>query len=102
MFKIMNKKDKCDRYNRFKIILNQVRGHSFKYFKEITRQPYREHQWTALKQALITRWAVVDQISCHSVPDNTLTSLASTAKTTTTTTTKLSSLVKFRWYLTKK
>jgi len=85
MFKIMNKMDKCDRYNRFKIILNQARGHSFKYFKEITRQPYREHQWTALKQALITGWAVVDQISCHSVPDNTLTSLASTAKTTTTT-----------------
>jgi len=36
MFKIMNKMDKCDRYNRFKIILNQVRGHCFKYFKEIT------------------------------------------------------------------
>jgi hypothetical protein len=43
MFKIMNKMDKCDRYNRFKIILNQVRGHCFKYFKEITRQPYREN-----------------------------------------------------------
>ena len=43
MFKIMNKIDKCDRYNRFKIILNQVRGHCFKYFKEITRQPYREN-----------------------------------------------------------
>jgi hypothetical protein len=28
MFKIMNKiMDKCDRYNRLKIILNQVRGH---------------------------------------------------------------------------
>ena len=33
MFKIMTKMDKCDRYNRFKIILNQVRGHCFKYFK---------------------------------------------------------------------
>ena len=43
MFKIMNKMDKCDRFNRFKIILNQVRGHCFKYFKEITRQPYREN-----------------------------------------------------------
>ena len=43
MFKIMNKMDKCDRYNRFKIILNQVRGHCFKYFKEITRQPCREN-----------------------------------------------------------
>jgi hypothetical protein len=43
MFKIMNKMDKCDRYNRFKIILNQIRGNCFKYFKEITRQPYREN-----------------------------------------------------------
>ena len=43
MFKIMNKMDKCDRYNRFKIILNQVKGHCFKYSKEITRQPYREN-----------------------------------------------------------
>jgi len=33
MFTIMNKMDKCDRYNHFKIILNQVRGHCFKYFK---------------------------------------------------------------------
>jgi hypothetical protein len=36
MFKIMSKMDKCDTYDRFKIILNQVRGHCFKYFKEIT------------------------------------------------------------------
>ena len=43
MFKIMNKMDKCDRYNRFKIVSNQVRGHCFKYLKEITRQPYREN-----------------------------------------------------------
>jgi len=43
MFKIMNKMGKCDRYNRFKIILNQVRGHCFKYFEEITRKPYREN-----------------------------------------------------------
>ncbi len=43
MYKIMNKMDKWDRCNRFKIILNQVRGHCFKYFKEITRQPYREN-----------------------------------------------------------
>ena len=43
MFKIMNKMDKCDRFNRFKIILNQVRAHCFKYFKKITRQPYREN-----------------------------------------------------------
>ncbi len=32
-FKIMNKMDKCGRYNRFK---NRVRGHCFKCFKEIT------------------------------------------------------------------
>jgi ribonucleases P/MRP protein subunit RPP40 len=43
MFKIMNKMDKCYSYNRFKITLNQVRGHCFKYFKEITKQPYREN-----------------------------------------------------------
>jgi ribonuclease P/MRP protein subunit RPP40 len=43
MFKILNKMDKYDRYNRFKIILNQVRDHCFKYFKEITRQSYREN-----------------------------------------------------------
>jgi hypothetical protein len=41
MFKIMNKMDKFDRYNRFKIILNQVKDHCFKYFKEITKQSYR-------------------------------------------------------------
>jgi hypothetical protein len=33
MFKIMKKMDKCDRYNRFKIILNQVRGHCVKIFQ---------------------------------------------------------------------
>ncbi len=33
MFKIMNKMDKRDRYRRFKIMLNQVRGHCFKYFQ---------------------------------------------------------------------
>jgi len=43
MFKIVNKIHKCDRYNRFKIIINQVRGHCFKYFKEITKQPYIEN-----------------------------------------------------------
>ncbi len=43
MYKIMNKMEKCDRCNRFKIILNQVRGHCFKFFKEITRHPYREN-----------------------------------------------------------
>ncbi len=37
----MNQIDKCVRYNHFEIILNQ--GHYFKYFKELTRQPYREN-----------------------------------------------------------
>jgi len=37
----MNQIDKCDRYNHFEIILNQ--DHCFKYFKELTRQPYREN-----------------------------------------------------------
>jgi hypothetical protein len=43
MFEIMNKMDKFDRYNRLKIILNQVRDHCFKYHKVITRQPYMEN-----------------------------------------------------------
>jgi hypothetical protein len=34
---------KCGIYNRFKIILNQVIDHCFKYFKEIKRQPNREN-----------------------------------------------------------
>ena len=86
MFKIMNKMEKCDRYNRFKIILNQVRGHCFKYFKEITRQSYKEnyffynrivniginrlvklkkrHQGTALKQI---KSAVIVCLTTHSL-----------------------------------
>ena len=100
MFKIMNKMDKCDRYNRFKIILNQVRGHCFKYFKEITRQPYRENFfcnrivniWNQLPSEIVEATSVnsfkagIDHWMssgrsnrCHSVPDNTLTGLASTA-----------------------
>ena len=35
--------DKCDRSNRFKIINNQVRGHCFKYHKEITNQQQRKN-----------------------------------------------------------
>jgi hypothetical protein len=38
ILKIMNNMDKYYRYNHFQIINNQVRGHCFKYFKEITRQ----------------------------------------------------------------
>ena len=43
MFKIMHNMDKLDRCNRFKIVQNQVRGHCFKYFKEISRQQHRDN-----------------------------------------------------------
>ena len=43
MYKIMHDIDKCDRSNRFKIINNKVRGHCFKYHKEITKQQQREN-----------------------------------------------------------
>ena len=33
----MHDMDKLDRCNRFKIVQNQVRGHCFKYFKEIEK-----------------------------------------------------------------
>ena len=49
MFEIINKMDKCERYNRLKIILIQVRSHRFKYFKEITMQLYRENFLVCLK-----------------------------------------------------
>ena len=42
IYKIMHGFDKLDRSNRFQIIQNQVRGHCFKYFKEINRQHHRE------------------------------------------------------------
>jgi hypothetical protein len=35
MFEIMNKMDKCERYNRLKIILIQVRSHCFKSSKKL-------------------------------------------------------------------
>ena len=43
MYKIMHNFDKYDKCNRFQIINNQVRGHCFKYFKEISRQQHREN-----------------------------------------------------------
>ncbi len=43
MYKIVHNIDKVDKSNRFQIITNQVRGHCFKYFKEITRQQHREN-----------------------------------------------------------
>ncbi len=42
MFKIMNEMDKCDRYNCFKIILNQVRGHCFKHISKKLRGNHTE------------------------------------------------------------
>jgi hypothetical protein len=81
MFKIMNKMDKCDRYNRFKIILEVT----------VTRQPYKENFfynrivniWNQLLSEILEATSVnsfkAGQISCHSMPDNTLTDLASIA-----------------------
>ena len=43
IYKIMHNIDKLDKSNRFHIITNQVRGHCFKYFKEITRQQHKEN-----------------------------------------------------------
>ena len=87
--------DKCDGYKHFKIILNQVRGHCFKYFKEITRQPYRKiffynrivNIWNQLRSEIVEATSVssfkadIDHwiSSCHRVPDNTFTGLVSTA-----------------------
>jgi len=38
----MHNIDRVEKSNRFQFINNQVRGHCFKYFKEISRQQYRE------------------------------------------------------------
>jgi len=43
MYKIMHNIDRMFKGNRFKIIQNIVRGHCFKYFKEITRLQSREN-----------------------------------------------------------
>ena len=57
----MHNIDKVDKSNRFPIINNQVRGHCFKYFKEISRQQYRENfffnraanLWNALPSQIV-------------------------------------------------
>jgi hypothetical protein len=62
LYKIMNNMDKFDKGSKFKIIQNQVRGHRFKYFKEISRQQQRENfffnraanLWNALPENLLT------------------------------------------------
>jgi len=61
LYKIMHNIDRDDKRNRFQIINNQVRGHCFKYFKEISRQQYRENfffnrtanLWNALPSEIV-------------------------------------------------
>jgi len=61
LYKIMHNIDRVDKSNRFQIINNQVRGHCFKYFKEISRQQYRENfffnrtanLWNALPSEIV-------------------------------------------------
>ncbi len=52
--------DKYDKRNRFEKVKNQLRGHCFKYYKEITRQQLREHffnrtakMWNSLQSELV-------------------------------------------------
>jgi hypothetical protein len=62
LFKIMHKMEYLDRGNDFQVIQNQVRGHCFKYFKEITRLQSREYYffnrcanlWNSLPNELVT------------------------------------------------
>ena len=82
IFKIMNKMDKCSRYNRFKIILNQVRGPCSKYFKEISRQLYRENFFCNRILNILNSLPseIVEAKSVNNFKaGNTLTGLASTA-----------------------
>ena len=43
MYKIMHNIDKLEKGIRFPIVKNQIRGHCFKYFKEITKLNHREN-----------------------------------------------------------
>ncbi len=62
LYKIMHGVEQLDRGNNFQIIQNQVRGHCFKYFKEITRHQPRENYffnrsvnlWNSLPNELVT------------------------------------------------
>ena len=47
----------------FKIILNQVGSHCFKYFKEITRQPYRENFFY---NRIVNIWNQLPSENCRS------------------------------------
>jgi ribonuclease P/MRP protein subunit RPP40 len=62
LYKIMHEVEELDKGNNFQIIQNQVRGHCFKYFKEITRLQPRENYffnrsvnlWNYLPNELVT------------------------------------------------
>lgn len=62
LYKIMHGVEHLDRGNQFQIIQNQVRGHCFKYFKEISRLQSRENYfynrsanlWNSLPNELVT------------------------------------------------
>ena len=49
IYNIMHNIDKFDKINRFEIVKHQLIDHCFKYYKEITRQKFREN----FKKALI-------------------------------------------------
>ena len=109
MYKIMHNIDRMFKGNRFKIIQNIVRGHCFKYFKEIQGnsqgKTFSSIGWqmigifcltillmhlqsTLLKQVLIAGCATINHISYHSVSCQhthwfASTSLNNTAPTTT-------------------
>jgi hypothetical protein len=61
MYKFMHNLDEFDNSDRFQIVRNQVRGHCFKYHKEITTQQQRENffynrtanLWNALPEKLV-------------------------------------------------
>ena len=43
LYKIMHNMDKLEKGIRFPIVNNQMRGHCYKYLKEITRHNHREN-----------------------------------------------------------
>jgi ribonuclease P/MRP protein subunit RPP40 len=61
IYKFMHGMDNFDRDNRFQVVRNQVRGHCFKYHKEIARHQQREgflfnrtaNLWNSLPEHLV-------------------------------------------------
>ena len=43
LYKIIHEIDQFDRSDRFPLVNNQVRGHRYKFFKEITKHQFREN-----------------------------------------------------------